>query len=291
VRCVIAAGWAVDDHAANAFATTFYGALLRGQRFIDAVARAREVAVACGGNTWAAYQCYGDPDWQFRAEGLDGSGAQRPPTSPTDEFAGVASPSGLRIALETLAVKSRFQGAGPEELHPRLRYLEHRFGDTWGGIGEVAEAFGVAWGEAGHRPNAIRWYRQAIAVENGSASLRAAEQLSNTLARVAAETVDEAVQQSQKRKSASAALAKAAREGRALIAEAMALLDKLIMLQPTMERESLYGSAYKRLALIEAAAGRPAAEYTAQAGKQLKKGYPGAVGRGRGHSQDLYTAF
>ena len=46
VRCVIAAGWAVDDHAANAFATTFYGALLKGQRFIDAVARAREAALA-----------------------------------------------------------------------------------------------------------------------------------------------------------------------------------------------------------------------------------------------------
>ena len=72
VRCVIAAGWAVDDDAANAFATTFYGALLKGQRFIDAVAQAREVALARGGNTWAAYQCYGDPDWQFRADGLAG---------------------------------------------------------------------------------------------------------------------------------------------------------------------------------------------------------------------------
>src|SRR4029450_10720056 len=32
VRCVVAAGWAVDDRAASAFATTFYEALLRGQR-------------------------------------------------------------------------------------------------------------------------------------------------------------------------------------------------------------------------------------------------------------------
>ena len=41
VRCVVAAGWAVDDAAAGEFATTFYQSLLRGERFIDAVARAR----------------------------------------------------------------------------------------------------------------------------------------------------------------------------------------------------------------------------------------------------------
>jgi tetratricopeptide (TPR) repeat protein len=290
VRCVIAAGWAVDDQAANAFATTFYGALLKGQRFIDAVAHAREVALARGGNTWAAYQCYGDPDWQFRPDGLDAADAQRAP-SPMDEFAGVASPSGLRIALETLAVKGRFQGAGPEEQHPKIRYLERRFGDTWGGIGQIAEAFGTAWAEAGQRPNAIRWYRQAIAVENGTASLRAAEQLSNTLARVAAETVDEAVQHSRTRKSAAATLATATREGRALIAEAMALLDKLIALQPTMERESLYGSAYKRLALIEAAAGRPAAEARAIAGMKLHYRNAESIGRAHEGSNVFYPVL
>ena len=41
VRCVVAAGWAVDDTAATNFAKAFYAALLRGERFIDAVAHAR----------------------------------------------------------------------------------------------------------------------------------------------------------------------------------------------------------------------------------------------------------
>ncbi len=66
VRCVIAAGWAVEDGPAMTFATTFYEALLNGRRFIDAVADARTAAHAQGGNTWGAYQCYGDPDWSFR---------------------------------------------------------------------------------------------------------------------------------------------------------------------------------------------------------------------------------
>ncbi len=43
----------------------------------------------------------------------------------------------------------------------------------------------------------------------------------------------------------------------------MTLLDTLIAVGATVERESLYGSAYKRLALIEAAAGREDSEIDA----------------------------
>jgi hypothetical protein len=124
VRCVIAAGWAVEDDAAKAFATSFYDALLGGRRFIDAVAEAREVAWALGGNTWAAYQCYGDPDWCFVRDAPD---AQRPRTSFVDEFAGVASSKSLVLALESLAVKSKFQKAPAAEQQGKIRYLEARF--------------------------------------------------------------------------------------------------------------------------------------------------------------------
>jgi hypothetical protein len=44
------------------------------------------------------------------------------------------------------------------------------------------------------------------------------------------------------------------------VTDAMALLDTLLAVKPTLERESLYGSAYKRLAMIEAKAGNTAAE-------------------------------
>jgi hypothetical protein len=68
VRCVIAAGWAVEDETAVKFATTFYATLLGGARFIEAVGVARAAAWSanCQDSTWAAYQCYGDPDWRFR---------------------------------------------------------------------------------------------------------------------------------------------------------------------------------------------------------------------------------
>ena len=128
VRCVIAAGWAVDDDPANAFATSFYTALVTGCRFIDAVAQAREDARRLGGNTWAAYQCYGDPDWRYRPETGD---AQRP-TPPADEFAAVSSSNSLLLALETLAVRSEYQHADPEAQARKIRYLETAFGGLWG---------------------------------------------------------------------------------------------------------------------------------------------------------------
>jgi hypothetical protein len=67
VRAVVAAGWPVGDEAAKAFATSFYGSMIHGVAFGDAVTRARaESASADHGATWAAYQCYGDPTFVLR---------------------------------------------------------------------------------------------------------------------------------------------------------------------------------------------------------------------------------
>ena len=69
VRAVIAAGWAVDDTAAALFATTFYhSAVAEGCAFGDAVRKARETVKAASDSlTWAAYQCYGDPEFRLQA--------------------------------------------------------------------------------------------------------------------------------------------------------------------------------------------------------------------------------
>lgn len=194
VRCVIAAGWAVEDGPAEQFASTFYAALLDGKRFIEAVGEARSAAWKANrqGNTWAAYQCYGDPDWVWRRNGLSApsSSAAAPPSV---EFAGIASPVMLALALETLAVNSQFNDAQVEQQLDRLRYLESEFAPLWGGMGAIAEAFGLAYaGGAGADTResgapsidkAIAWYRKAIDAEDGSASLRAAKQLAELLLR------------------------------------------------------------------------------------------------------------
>ena len=247
VRCVIAAGWAVDDAAATVFAKEFYHALLGGKRFIDAVAAARERAYARGGNTWAAYQCYGDPDWQFRT-----NHARRPTPAPGQEFFSIASAPSLIFALEQIAVESAYQRKPADVQAGRLRYLEATFGQ-YRDRGDVAEAFGNAWMKSHRFAEAIEWYERARAAQDGTASLIAIEQLANAKSREALNNI----------KNNASPSAKAFDESRAAIKDAMALLDTLLALAPTYERESIYGSGFKRLAMLEARAGDRSAEMQA----------------------------
>lgn len=62
VKAVVVAGWAVDDKAAEVFASKFYKGMLAGKYFGDAVRDARKACWESNrrSNTWGAYQCYGD---------------------------------------------------------------------------------------------------------------------------------------------------------------------------------------------------------------------------------------
>ena len=251
VRCVIAAGWAVDDGPAKVFADTFYRAILGRQPFIDAVALAREAAWKedRNSNTWAAYQAYGDPDWVYRRGPHDTMSVSR---STKDEFDGIASPLGLALALEEQAVQVRYMHADRVQQLEKVRHVEARFGALWGGMGAVAEAFALAFAEGGDTDAAIRWYEQALQANDGSASMKAHEQVGNLRAR-------RAWAKASKAKPGSPALAAARQE----IAEALRTLQTLAGLQPTMERQSLCGSAFKRLAMLERKDGNAVVEKAA----------------------------
>ena len=99
-------------------------------------------------------------------------------------------------------------------------------------MGAVAEAFGLAYADARAVDKAIDWYRTAVHADDGSASFKAAEELGNQLARRGESNPD-------------------ATEGRRDVEEAISRLGKLVEIQPTVEREALLGSAYKRLVMIE----------------------------------------
>ena len=246
VRCVVAAGWAVGDDAACAFATAFYDALMRGRRFMDAANEARIAAHAVGDNTWAAYHCYGDPDWTLRR---NAAGAERAPRSMDEEFEGVASPSTLQLARETIEVGTVFQKRSREGQTAKLAYLESRHGGVWGGDGATAEAFGRAWSAVGDRKRAIDWFTRAVDALDGTASLRALEQLGEQRSAQAWALVAAG------RVAGKAKLAKALNGARNALASAVELLRRLNEIQPTMKREALVGSALKRLAVLESIAG------------------------------------
>ena len=312
VRCVIAAGWAVDDAAAKVFATTFYGALLRQRRFIEAMGEAREAAMKEGGNTWAAYQCYGDPDWMFRRQGAD---AQRPTLQTAERFSGIASSWALELALDTLAVESQYQNASPDEQRTKIRYLEAQFGNRWGSIGFVAEAFGKAWKEVGETKGAVAWYEKALAANDGTASIKAVEQLRNLQVRQAWESVKNARDrrdESRRRldgmplgrspatvkartaqkialECADRVLNRAARTSRQEINDTITALQKLAAVQSSSERASLLGSAYKRLSMIEEVLGRSSTKSI----RNMERAYHDAENRARAStmSDSLYPAL
>jgi CHAT domain-containing protein len=258
VRCVVAAGWAVEDDAANRFAVSFYEALLRGDRFMDAVQAGRVAAYEASpqGNTWAAYQCYGDPEWVWQPDSRD---TNRTAPALGQEFIGIASPVALTLALETLAVESATQGANAAKQRERIHFLEARFSDRWGGMGAVAEAFGVACAAATDTVRAVHWFGQAVAANDGSASVKSSEQLANLRARLAWERVQAATDSKASKAGRDALI----QQGREDMQSAVAMLKALVTVAPTIERESLLGSAHKRLAMLEGAAGQRSAEAAA----------------------------
>ena len=64
-RAVIASAGAIRDAEAVAFATQFYSVMMRGEPLWRAVLDARRKAYQLfpDSSTWAAYRCYGDPEF------------------------------------------------------------------------------------------------------------------------------------------------------------------------------------------------------------------------------------
>jgi CHAT domain-containing protein len=175
-KAVVAAGWAVDDRAARAFADRFYQRMLEGERFGDAVLDARQQTKELypGSNTWGAYQCYGNPDFRLiRAR------ADVPEGSRTRRF--VSREEILQIVAD---IASEATGARTEHLLNELADLRSELPADWWD-GEVLAAFGHAYSQLGKFEEAIAAYRQALAGEDGRAPVRAALQIANLLDRLA----------------------------------------------------------------------------------------------------------
>ncbi|TXT41115.1 MAG: hypothetical protein FD135_574 [Comamonadaceae bacterium] len=222
VRCVVAAGWAVDDDAAQAFALGFYGALKRGSNFAAAIHTARHDAYNRNreSNTWAAYQCYGDPAWT-----LQGHAGQEAPTVRPSQTPVLPTQDELLLALETLTCEAQdATDAQRMQLRYRLEQMQAVSPDAWKTCGEVAQALGLAWRDVGDKAKALAWLDVAVAAPDGSASLVAREQQLNIRARLPGASQDEL---------------------KAVIMQ----IEALVLMAPSAERHCILGSAYKRLVM------------------------------------------
>jgi tetratricopeptide (TPR) repeat protein len=241
VRAVIAAGWAVDDEAARTFAGTFYDRLLDGAPFGDAVLQARSETwhQHPGVNTWGAYQCYGDPSMTLavRAEwGAPDRRAEAPYALPSElvaELRNVAS----QAATETLSEGWRTR------LRERIQKALERSDPEWSRRADVAAALGLAWGELGDYARAVEGVTGALRADRADLPVRALEQRASFRCRWALE---------QWRRSG----LRADPAPLALIEDALADLDALVGLAPSVERHCLRGAAWKLRAWMGRGAGR-----------------------------------
>lgn len=179
VRCVIAAGWAVSDKAAETFATSFYAALLGGQTFADAVTFARQETWENHRhtNTWGAYQCYGDPDYRLVTRERGGTADVH-----------FASAQQAINAIESIqAVLATSADEDARALLDRLARIEAG-SQALGGdaAGTIAPALARAYASAGNRARAIELYRYALGNESAAMRLQDIEQLANLESREAA---------------------------------------------------------------------------------------------------------
>jgi tetratricopeptide (TPR) repeat protein len=244
VRAVVAAGWAVDDAAALTFAETFYGRMLQGEFFGEAVRAAREEAWQRhpGVNTWGAYQCYGDPNYRLRKDSPARSVSKRPYHAPSEL---VADLDNLASDFKAGQSQPEAESQAGDQIASLLQRIPQSRREAWLARADVAAALGFAWGEARQWTPAIEWLDKAIAAGKADCPLRALEQSANFKVRFAAE------EWLALRNSAPADCEERRLERVGRIERAIAELEIVCQRGETGERLNLLGSAFKRLALVE----------------------------------------
>lgn len=244
VRGVVAAGWAVNDRLARAFATQFYQGFLASQEFGRAVRTAREAAYrkSPADPTWGAYQCYGEPDWRLGAAAAEGR-HDEPPT--------FAAPAEALTEIERIREDAQTLGErDPGALKQRLDAIRNdaiaadEARRPWLARAEIVSACAQGYAELGAIDQAIADYECALKANRGSAAVRDIEQLADLRGRKAVRAA--AANDGMAGEGAARAAAKEIRA-------AIQALNRLTTLGSTAERHGLIGAAYRRLATIAGA--------------------------------------
>lgn len=238
VRCVVAAGWAVNDDAACTFASTFFDGFAKGQTFGDAIYAARRATYAKhrSSNTWGAYQAYGDPGYRLKPQGEGQGHHDGDPYVAVDELLAALDQHRQRIK----APKGVGKPASFADTSQWVRRQVARCPSEWAERPDVLQALGCLYGEFKQDGfDAARdAYRRAIQKEDkaGRVAVRSIEQLANLEARRGGGLVDDGKLD----------------EGKKLIESAVQRIDALVRsvggdqaTERNAERAAILGSAHK----------------------------------------------
>jgi len=167
VRCVVAAGWAVDDQQAQLFGETFYRSLLQQHLpFGDAVHQARRAVWERKPDdiTWGAFQAYGDPGW--RAELRDPGARAGTNAEP------FASPEELLDVLASVRADLSRRRLTERETRAQVQAIRHllsaRCPPEWRALPLLQSALGAAWRDLGRYEDARIAYLNAVQAHDGT---------------------------------------------------------------------------------------------------------------------------
>lgn len=185
VRCVVAAGWAVDDDAACSFASVFFDRLTAGDSFGEAIFAARRATHQRhpGSNTWGAYQAYGDPGYRLKPQVEEGPEGRARPYVAVEELLAALRAQRLR--------NKRFRrDSNPPALAQTRTWIERelaRCPPEWADRPDVQQGIAELYAEFGSEgfTAARQAYARAVQMEDkaGRVAVKAIEQLANLEAR------------------------------------------------------------------------------------------------------------
>ena len=265
VRCVVVAGWAVNDESAQLFGRAFYEQLLlRRLPFGDAVFEARRVVWQAHPEdiTWGAFQAYGEPGWlaEPRADGARNAATLGPCASPEellDELARMrADLSRRREHLTERDLRAHADAIAA--------LLKKRCPPGWHHLPQLQSALGSTWFELGQLERARDALLAAVqAVDTmGLVPIRDIEKLANVEARLGERRAEAEMAAGPHTKgtphTAEALIDMALKrlDGLDALVESriatMGPSDSLLPAAPHGERSALRGSAWKRKASLQA---------------------------------------
>jgi len=235
VRCVVAAGWAVDDAAAASFAENFYNCLFRARNSLGLGQAAKEARADVykqfpGSTTWGAYQIYGAPEWRPRPP---------PDTVPETALRYVSVVEAINAGDEIRQDAQNGIGGDLARWIDRLDCIEAAAKTyCWMKEARLLHALATANAELGRIDKALDLYGKALQADPAAAPVQAIEQMANLAVRKAARD------------------ARLSGEADAAIRSIKDQIVRLINLRKTLnvpdtqERLGMLGGCHKRLAGI-----------------------------------------
>jgi len=226
VKAVIVAGWAVNDGAALAFSKRFYQNMFEGKPFGEAVRDAREhiYDTFTDDNTWAAYQCYGDPYYKI----VDTVDVQKAKSYLISEQAD--------IDLQNLLSKLEMGNFSDEDALKELDAISAEVDHKELRQPQITELEAAVYIALNLFNDAIEKFKSLLASEDSSYSLKSLEQYLNIRAKALFREIEQD-------RPVSADLLK---DFNRLISD----LKAMISIAPSAERYNLLGSLHKRQATI-----------------------------------------